>query len=109
MTERRRPRSRLRERNLLRNPLPLIAVAVTIFLVVLTLLAARLTTTSGLKGTSPQTTTVASGSGGQVRTIVRTTASGRTIVTKVAANGAKSTTSKQAPLATRTSGGERDD
>lgn len=100
-------RSRLREPRLLRNPLPVIAAAITTFLVVLVLLTVRLastgplTTSTGGQGGA----VVASAPGGHPRTIVRTTASGRTIVTKVAGNGHRTAS----PLTTRTSGGGRDD
>lgn len=120
---RRRPRrpSRLRERSLLRNPLPLAAAAITILLVTLALLAARLQAgadpafhPSTLAGavSAKRASSAHGGSGSHLRTIVRTTASGRTITETVrvgggssGAAGERSAQGAAAPVRTRSSGG----
>ncbi len=125
---RRRPRrpSRLRERNLLRNPLPLAAAAITVLLVTLALLAARLQAGSdpafhpSTRAGTVSATRVSSaqgGSGSRLRTIVRTTARGRTLTETVHVGGGGSSAGAGEAVApgagssvrTRSSGGEGGD
>jgi hypothetical protein len=111
MTERKSSRgSRMSDRSLLRNPLPPIAAAITVFLVVLVLLTARLATghDPGLRPTASAPVNVVSGVHG--RTVLRTTASGRQILTTEAAGAQPAGSSQaQAPLVTRTSAASRRD
>lgn len=110
-------RSRFAEHSLLRNPLPAIAAAITVFLVVLTLLVARLSTGGDpalrpLAAAPAVTTTAARGAR---RTVVRTTASGRSILTTEAGGQAVSgqagsgSGARPTPPLTRASGSSRRD
>lgn len=110
-------RSRLRERNPLLNPLPIAAAAITAFLVTLALLTARLTAghDPGLSATS-KTSKVVRSTSGQGGTVLRTTASGRTIAVPAGSTAAAGKATSAPPLRTHASGsagsyseGERDD
>lgn len=97
----------------MRNPLPAIAAAITVFLVVLALMVARLATGGDpalhVLASAPASVTA---TGGHGRTVLRTTASGRTILTAEGASGQASATAGTgaSPLITRASGaGGRDD
>lgn len=98
----RRRASRLRERDLLRNPLPVALAVIAAFAVVLTLMTARL-----VLGADPALRRAAAASPAIVahashashagtRTVVRTTASGRRIVTTVPAGEAGAAASTRA-------------
>jgi hypothetical protein len=108
-------RSRWLDRSPLRNPLPAIAAAVTVFLVVLALLIARLSSgfDPALHPIASTPAVAATAAGGQRHTVLRTTASGRTILTSEAGPGQVGTGAAAPSVSprTRASGatGGRDD
>lgn len=104
---------RLRERSLMRNPLPAIAAAITVFLVVLTLMVARLASGGdpALHALASAPATVATTVGGHSRRVLRTTASGRTVLTTEGVGGEANTAAgtPASTLVTRASGAVRRD
>ncbi len=103
MTERGRDRRAGGGSSLLRRPLPVIASALASFLVVLTLLTARVVTGSDPAlhpGTSSAVVVSRHG-----HTVLRTTASGKVISVGTQGAGAQGVGAQPAPVVTRTSGG----